>query len=38
LGPTLVPDFLGEHDPEALEIRRRDAFETLEAVVALLQQ
>jgi len=25
-------------DPEAREIRRRDAFETLEAVVALLQQ
>jgi hypothetical protein len=38
LGPTLVADFLGEHDPEAREIRRRDAFETMEGVVALLQQ
>lgn len=38
LGPTLVAEFLGEQDPEAREIRRRDAFETMEAVVALLQQ
>jgi hypothetical protein len=34
----LVADFLGEHDPEAREIRRRDAFETMEAVMILPQR
>jgi hypothetical protein len=34
LGPTSVPDFLGESDPEAREILRRDAFETMQAVLA----
>ncbi len=36
LGPTLVAQFLGEPDADEREIRRRDAFEVIQAVLALV--
>jgi hypothetical protein len=36
LGPTLVAEFLGEPEGDEREIRRRDAFEVVQAVLALV--
>ena len=36
LGPTLVAEFLGEPEGDESEIRRRDAFEVLQAVLTLV--
>lgn len=36
LGPTLVAEFLGEPGGDEREIRRRDAFEVIQAVLALV--
>ena len=38
LGPTSVPDFLGESDPEAREILQRDAFEVMQAILSEFQK
>ena len=38
LGPTSVPDFLGETDPESREILQRDAFEVMQAVLSEFQR
>ena len=38
LGPTSVPDFLGESDPETREILQRDAFEVMQVVLSEFQR
>ncbi len=38
LGPTSVPDFLGETDPETREILQRDAFEVMQGVLSEFQR
>lgn len=36
LGPTLIAEFLGEAEGDEREIRRRDAFEVVQAVLTLV--